>query len=479
MINVISHYKGRIIRLSLIATIGGLLFGYDTAVVSGTVDSLQHFFINRLHLSADGASSVLGFTVSSALIGCIIGSLFSGMINNRLGRKKTMMLAAVFFLISAIGSAMPEMVFGHIGDQTTNFLPAFITYRIIGGIGVGLASMTCPVYIAEIVPPNIRGRLVALNQFAIVLGILISYLANYYISLGATDRWLNLVGWRYMFGVEAIPAILFLFFLLFVPESPYWHLLKNKDQKARKTLFYLSPVEIAEKHMSEIKETLHHTSSKILSYGWPVLIVGFLINAFQQFTGINIVLYYAPDIFKTLGNSFQSALLQTGLIGVVNILFTVVSMYTVDSLGRKALLVIGSSVMSLSLIILGFVFYFHVGGVFPLLMVIIFIAAFAVSWGPVAWVVNSEIFPSKIRNKALAVCIAVQWAFNYIVSSTFPLLNEDAHLTKLFHHGFSFWLYGILTLVSLFFVIFMLPETRKKSLEDIEHLWLRRMKKKK
>lgn len=466
-------FKRRVFRLTLVAALGGLLFGYDTAVVSGTVSSLNHYFVSELNVTHQMKDFILGFLVSSALIGCIMGSMISGVVNNRIGRRKTMMISALLFLLSAVGSAMPEMVISHTGDHGALVLSAFVFYRIAGGVGVGLASMTSPVYIAEIVPADIRGRLVALNQFAIVFGMLISYLANFMIARMGDATWLDALGWRYMFSVEAIPAVLFFVMLLFVPESPYWHLLKGKTEEARKTLYSLMPKPKAETFLKEVHGTLNNKSAKLLSYGWMIIFVGLLINVFQQFTGINIVLYYAPMIFSHLGASAPSQLYQTVFIGVVNMVFTVVSMYTVDRLGRKALLMIGSGVMAVALIALGFSFSLHLGRLLPFEMLLLFIAAFAVSWGPIAWVLNSELFPTKIRNVALAVAISVQWIFNYLVSSTFPIMDKSHYLTAHYHHGFSFWVYGVLTLLSLVFVFFFLPETRKKSLEEIESLWIK------
>ncbi|MFA8299715.1 MAG: D-xylose transporter XylE [Hyphomicrobiales bacterium] len=470
-------FKRRTFRLTLVATLGGLLFGYDTAVVSGTVGSLQHYFIAPLHLSVDSGSSLLGFAVSSALIGCIIGSLLSGIVNNRLGRRRTMLLSAILFLISAIGSAMPEIFFAKIGDASGSFLPNFIVYRIIGGLGVGLASMTSPAYIAEIVPSRVRGKLVALNQFAIIFGILVSYFVNYFIASLGDLAWINSIGWRWMFAVEGVPAILFFILLFFVPESPYWHIQKGFTKKALKTLYSLSPPERAKEHVTEINKSMHHTTSKLLSYGWYVIIIGVIINIAQQLSGINIVLYYAPVIFGNLGDSVQSSLLATAVLGVVNLLFTVVSMYTVDKFGRRVLLIIGSAIMCVSLVVLGLAFSFKSMGFLPLSMLFLYIIGFAISWGPVAWVLNSELFPSKIRNKALSVVIAIQWVFNYLVSSTFPFLNENEYLVRHFNHGFSFWIYGFFTFLALLFAIFMLPETRRKSLEEIEAIWLKRKKK--
>lgn len=299
-----------LLKLTLVATLGGLLFGYDTGVISGTVGSLDSFFVIPKGLSETAASAFKGFLVSSALIGCIIGGIFGGVISKKLGRKKGLILAAVLFLISALGSAMPEMFFSPIGEGDHTLSTVFIVYRIIGGIGVGLASMLSPLYIAEIAPAKSRGRLVSFNQLAIVGGFMVVYFVNYFISkTGGSDEWLNAIGWRWMFASEVIPAGLFLGLLFFVPDTPRSLMLQNKPEKALQVLTKVNGEEEGNKILGEITASMNEKSSgHILSFGWLVIIIGVLISVFQQFVGINVVLYYAPEIFKTISSGTAKAL---------------------------------------------------------------------------------------------------------------------------------------------------------------------------
>ena len=328
--------------LTLVATLGGLLFGYDTAVISGTVGSLDKFFIEPYGLSETAANSMLGRVVSSALIGCIIGGLMGGLVSLKLGRRNGLLLAAVLFLISAIGSAIPEMFLAPIGKGDHTFVTAFVIYRIIGGVGVGLASMLSPMYIAEVAPANIRGKLVSWNQFAIIFGMLVVYFVNYAIALQGDDSWLNAIGWRWMFASEIIPAILFLILLFFVPETPRYLVLRDRPEKALSVLTKINGAETGRKVLEEIKETLVLHSGKLFSYGMLVVVIGILLSAFQQFVGINVVLYYAPEIFKNMGSGTDTALLQTIIVGIINLSFTVLAIVTVDKFGRKPLQIIGA-----------------------------------------------------------------------------------------------------------------------------------------
>jgi len=306
-----------IIAITIVATLGGLLFGYDTAVISGTVGSLDAFFIQPMGLSETAANSQLGFIVSSALIGCIIGGISGGLVSLKLGRKNGLILAAILFFISAMGSAFPEMFFRSFGKGDYTFYWHFIIYRIIGGIGVGLASMLSPMYIAEISPANSRGKLVSFNQFAIIFGMLIVYFVNYAIARQGDDTWLNQIGWRWMFGSEMIPAGLFLVLLFFVPETPRYMALKGQDKKALQVLQKINGPELGAKVLADIKSTLATTSGKLFSFGFFIVVVGILLSAFQQFVGINVVLYYAPEIFKNMGSGTDTALLQTIIVGII------------------------------------------------------------------------------------------------------------------------------------------------------------------
>lgn len=457
--------------LTLVATLGGLLFGYDTAVISGTVGSLEKFFIEPFGLSEAAANSRLGFVVSSALIGCIIGGISGGIISLKLGRKKGLVLAASLFLISAIGSAMPEMFIRPIGQGDHTFIYIFVVYRVIGGIGVGLASMLSPMYIAEIAPAGIRGKLVSWNQFAIIFGMLIVYFVNYFIARQGDDNWLNEIGWRYMFASETIPASLFLIFLFFVPETPRYLVLRSNQEKALHVLQKVNGVEMGNKILDEIKATISTKSGKLFSFGFLIILIGIALSAFQQFVGINVVLYYAPEIFKNMGSGTDTALLQTIIVGGINLSFTVLAIFTVDKFGRKPLQIIGALGMAIFMFALGFAFFFQKLGIGALIFMLGYVACFAMSWGPVTWVLLAEIFPNQIRGRAMAVAVAAQWISNYIISWTFPMMDKSSFLIEKFNHGFAYWIYGVMGILAAWFMWKVVPETKNKTLEEMEQLW--------
>lgn len=449
-----------VVGVTLIATLGGLLFGYDTAVISGAEKSVQAYLIDSQGLS----TWVHGATISSALIGCIIGGLLSGIFASGIGRKKTLILASILFFLSALGSAYPENLFFTSGEPTMGLLYIFNFYRVIGGIGVGLASAVVPIYIGEIAPANIRGRLVSLNQFAIIFGMLVVYFVNWGIASGQSIEWINEIGWRRMFLSEAIPAGLFGFLLLFAPETPRYLTLKNKEGDALKILSKINGQERANKILLEIKSTLKHHSGKILSYGKKVIVIGLLLSIFQQFVGINVALYYAPRIFESMGAAKDASLMQTVVMGLINVVFTVVAIMTVDKWGRKPLLMVGSIGMAIGMFAIGALSYFEVIGISTLIFIIIYTASFMMSWGPITWVLISEIFPNKIRGKAVAIAVAAQWGANYFISSTYPAMME-------FSGAFTYSFYGLMSVISFFFVWKMIPETKGKTLEEMEELW--------
>jgi len=460
-----------LLKLTIVATLGGLLFGYDTAVISGTVSSLESFFVLPFGLGETAANARLGFVVSSALIGCIIGGVSGGLISRKLGRKNGLILAAILFLFSAIGSSMPEMFIKPIGEGDHTFIYIFIVYRIIGGIGVGLASMLSPLYIAEIAPAKNRGKLVSMNQFAIIFGMLIVYFVNYYIARQGDDTWLNTVGWRWMFASETIPAILFLVMLFFVPDTPRSLVLKSQPEKALDVLIKVNGVEEAKKILTDIQNTVVSHSGKLFSFGMTVIVIGVLLSVFQQFVGINVVLYYAPEIFKSMGSGTDTALMQTIIVGAVNLVFTVLAIMTVDKFGRKPLMIIGALGMAISMFALGTTFFMESVGIGALVFMLLYVASFAMSWGPVAWVLLSEIFPNKIRGRALAVAVAAQWISNYLVSWTFPMMDKNSYLLEKFNHGFAYWIYGVMGMIAMWFVWRFVPETKGKTLEELEDLW--------
>ena len=463
-----------IIGLTLIATLGGLLFGYDTAVISGTVGSLEKFFIEPYGLPETVANSMLGRVVSSALVGCVIGGLLGGFVSLKLGRRNGLILSALLFLFSAIGSSMPEMFFAPLGEGDHTFVNHFILYRIIGGIGVGMASMLSPMYIAEIAPASIRGRLVSLNQFAIILGILLVYFVNYSISLQGDDSWLHDIGWRWMFASEVIPAGLFLVFLFFVPETPRYLVIRNNPEKALAVLTRINGPETAKRVLDEIKDTIVQKSGRLFSYGVLIIVIGIFMAVFQQFVGINVVLYYAPEIFRNMGAETDEALLQTVVVGIINMLFTILAIFTVDKFGRKPLQIVGALGMAFFMFALGLSFYFQKVGFGSLVFMLGYVACFAMSWGPVTWVLLSEIFPNRIRGRAMALAVAVLWISNYLVSWTFPMMDKSTFLISLFNHGFSYWIYGFMAILAALFMWKFVPETKGTTLEEMEKIWIRK-----
>jgi SP family xylose:H+ symportor-like MFS transporter len=453
-----------IFGITLVATLGGLLFGYDTAVISGAVDSLKVVFHLDEATFGSMATFYHGATVSSALIGCILGSAVSGLFAEHLGRKNSLLVAAVMFFISALGAAYPEFFFFTKGEGSVDVLIAFNIYRIIGGIGVGLASAICPMYIAEIAPADIRGKLVSWNQFAIIFGMLIVYFVNYFITKGEPQQWIDSEGWRYMFASNAVPAAIFGLLLFFVPETPRHLALIGQEKKALHILGKINGTNKAKEILAEIKESAHETVEKVLAYGWKVLVIGILLSVFQQAVGINVVLYYAPTIFKGLGFGNDAAMYQTVIMGFINIIFTLVAIFTVDKFGRKPLLIIGSIGMAIGMFAIGLLAYMQIIGVSTLVFIVIYSASFMMSWGPICWVLISEIFPNTIRGKAIAIAVAAQWISNFIVSATFPSLEA-------FSITFTYVLYGVMSVLSAIFVWKMVPETKGKTLEDMSKLW--------
>ena len=456
------HGKNKfyVFGLTFVATLGGLLFGYDTAVISGAEKSIQAFLITSQGLS----TFIHGATTSSALIGCIIGGALSGLLASRFGRKRSLMVAAFLFFISALGSGFPEFLFFNQGEASIGLLVMFNFYRIIGGIGVGMASAICPMYIGEIAPANIRGRLVSLNQFAIIFGMLVVYFVNWGIANGQTLEWINTVGWRWMFLSEALPAGLFGMLLFFVPETPRYLSLRNKNDQALKILTRINGTQKANEILSDIKNTIEHHSGKLFSYGKVVILIGVLLSVFQQFVGINVALYYAPRIFESMGAAKDASMMQTVVMGMVNVIFTVVAILTVDRWGRKPLLIVGSIGMAIGMFAISALAFLQIIGISTLIFIIIYTASFMMSWGPICWVLIAEIFPNRIRGRAVAVAVVAQWTANYLISSTYPAMME-------FSSGMTYGFYGLMSVLSAIFVWKMIPETKGKTLEEMERLW--------
>jgi len=447
-----SAAKGSILyvaALSAAAALGGLLFGYDTAVISGAIGFMRVKFAM--------SSMMTGWAASSALVGCIIGAMFAGFLSDRFGRKKMMLLSAVFFFVSAVWSGIP---FG---------LLDFVVARILGGLGVGAASMLSPMYIAEIAPAKIRGRLVSINQFAIISGMLVVYFVNAMIAGAADEAWNIDYGWRWMFISEALPAALFFVALLLVPESPRWLIEAGRGDAALAILTRIGGCVHAEREFGQIKAVIDSESAALGQLFLPgmriALLIGVGLAIFQQITGINVVLYYAPEIFKSAGLASTSAISDTVIVGAVNLIFTLVAIAIVDKLGRKPLLLIACAGMGVSLYLLGRAFrleQFEGRGV--LIYVLTYVASFAVAMGPVVWVVISEIFPTKIRGRAISVATVCLWVACYLVSQFFPYMLETLK-------GTTFWVYAAVCAAAFVFIALAVPETKGKTLEEIEKSW--------
>ena len=470
--SAVSTPNGALVHgLTLIAALGGLLFGYDTAVISGAVAAIDANFIIPRGLPETAAGTLSGWTVSCALLGCAIGAIVAGPLSQRLGRKGGLLVAAVLFVVSAVGSAYPEIGLGAVGSLGTQALTPFIIYRIIGGIGIGIASMLSPLYIAEIAPPAQRGRLVTYQQIAIVSGMSLVYFVNWAIAAQGDDAWVLATGWRYMLLSGAIPAALFLLLLLLVPETPRWLVMKGRKEEAHGVLLRLSSEDEARQALADIEGSFSHVSGKMLAFGGLVIFVGVMLSVFQQFVGINAVLYYAPLMFQNMGASTSAALLQTVVVGAANVLFTVVAIVTVDKWGRKPLLIAGALVMAVAMIWLGCLFNARTVGLGALVAVVLYIAGFAFSWGPVTWVLLAEMFPNSIKGKGLGIAVAAQWLANLVVSASFKVLDGSSALNALFNHGFAYWIYGLMSVLAALFVWRYVPETKGKSLEAIQDLW--------
>lgn len=446
-----------LVGVCLAAALGGLLFGYDTGVVNGSLDFVQKKF--------DLSDTMTGFAAASALVGCIFGAAFAGTLSDRLGRKKVLVLSAVMFLVSAIGTAIPRDIF------------QFIVFRFIGGLGVGAASITSPMYIAEISPARIRGRMVSVNQFAIVSGMLLVYFVNYFIAIRGDETWNTEAGWRWMFGSESLPAVLFLLLTLLIPESPRWLTKNSKKDRALAILSRVDGSEYAREEMVAIEETIEHESGSLAQLFHPgmrlVLVIGVVLAVLQQVTGINVFLYFGSDVFGKLGGeTINAALLEQIIVGATNLIFTVIAIWAVDKLGRKPLMIIGSVGMGISLFAMGLAGVFQAKGLWLLFFVLGYIACFALSVGPVVWVILSEIFPTKIRGRAMGIATICLWSANAVVTLTYKMMNGNKFLVDVFHHGFPFFIYGSMCIVLILFMWRFVPETKGKSLEEIERMWL-------
>lgn len=444
-----------LLLISLVSAMGGLLFGYDWVVIGGAKIFYEPFF------GLEGSAALRGWAMSSALTGCLAGALLAGTWSDRYGRKMMLIIASILFTVSAYGTgAVDSFVW-------------FIVYRIIGGFGIGIASNISPIYIAEVSPASVRGKFVSLNQLTIVLGILLAQIANWQIgslfssgtealSAESIDR-----AWRWMFWMELIPAGLFFLLSFVIPESPRWLAVNGKEEQARKVFARIKGESYAQKAINEIR-TLDDTGAKadwrsLLHPGMrKVLIIGIVLAVFQQWCGINVIFNYAHEIFSAAGYAVSDVLMNIVVTGVTNVLFTLVAIYTVDRWGRRALMFVGSAGLALLYLILGTCYFTGVSGWPMLLLVVLAIACYAMSLAPVVWVVLSEIFPNKVRGAAMAVATFFLWTACFLLTYTFPLLNEWLGAAG------TFWIYGGICIAGFLFIRSQLPETKGKSLEEIE-----------
>lgn len=441
--------------ICLIAALGGLLFGYDTAVINGAIGFLEtHFSLTP---------ALKGWASSSALLGCVLGVTFAGAFSDRLGRKKTLVLAGVLFLVSSIGTALPQT------------LTQLVVFRILAGVAVGIASLASPMYIAEVAPAAWRGRMVSVNQFAIVSGMLIIYFVNYAIARAGNPDWQVSTSWRWMFASGIVPSGLFLGLLLFAPESPRWLIAQQRDAEARAVLERIGGTGWAAQEAAAVRATVAQESGRVAGLFEPglrrVLVIGIALAVLQQVTGINVFLYFGAEIFKRLGERVDAALLQQVVVGAANLLFTIVAIWTVDRLGRRPLMLVGAAGMGACLVAMGVAAQTGQVAGWMLLWILGYIACFALSVGPVTWVLLSEIFPTRIRGRALSLATFCLWGANFVVSQTFPMMDQHPGLVARFNHAFPFYVYGGFCVVLLLLVWRWVPETKGRSLEQIEQGW--------
>lgn len=442
---------GFVTLVSIVAAVGGLLFGYDTSVISGAISFMQ----SKFALS----NAMQGWVVSCLLIGAIVGAGLAGTLSDRLGRKKLLVAAGLLFTIGSIISAVAPTI------------ALFVVARIIGGVGIGVSSTLVPLYIAEIAPSKHRGRLVSLNQLAVVIGIFAIYFVNRAIVNAGDHAWDVDYSWRWMFGCGVIPGALFVLLLFFVPESPRWLQKQGHEDKSFKILEKINGTERARKELEDVKSSLKKESSASLRVlfqpGFRIaLLIGVVLAILQQVTGINAIMYYAPEIFKKVGVGTNASLTETIIVGLVNLIFTIVSLWVIDKAGRKTLLVIGSAIMTISLAVVGFEFHTaHPNGTLVLIFILLFVAAFAISFGPVVWLVMAEIFPTNIRGRATAIASVALWLADFIVSQFFPILLGKSG------PSITFYCFAVLGAFAFIFSITVVRETKGKTLEEIELDW--------
>src|SRR6266481_2620888 len=454
-----SYDLGYVWLISIVAAMGGLLFGWDWVVIGGAKPFFQRYF----QLTSEAQ---IGWANSCALIGCLVGALAAGALSDKLGRKRLLIVSALLFAVTSLGNALA----GNFG--------VFIAWRILGGVAIGLASNLSPMYIAEIAPAQLRGRLVAINQLTVVIGILLAQYINWFLvrnlPQGATDEfirssWFGQQGWRWMFGLTAAPALLFFIGMWLVPESPRWLAKNGNPDRARAILARIGDENYADAAIADIKSTLAQEEvqrvrfSDLLQPGMrKVLVLGIVLAVFQQWCGINVIFNYAEEIFRAAGYDISTVLQKIAWTGSVNLAFTFVALGVVDKAGRRPLMLLGSAGLAVIYIAIGFCYSGGVKGLPMLLLVLAAIGCYAMSLAPVAWVVISEIFPNRIRGAAMAVAVSSLWIACFILTDTFPILNATLGSAK------TFWLYAAICVAGFIFIKLKLPETRGKSLEQIE-----------
>ena len=445
-----------LLLISIVSAMGGLLFGYDWVVIGGAKPFYESFF------NIAGSPVMQGWMMGSAILGCLLGVMVSGSLSDRYGRKSLLIVSAAVFIVASIGTG------------AANSISWFIFYRILGGIGIGIASTLSPMYIAEISPAEVRGRFVSINQLTIVLGILAAQTVNWLIADPVTvgenilASWNGQMGWRWMFWACAAPAALFFVMVFFIPESPRWLATRLCHERAETILSRIGGNDYARSELDEIKSTIQQVRQKVnfrmLFEGRTpkILLIGVVIAALQQWCGINVIFNYAQEIFAAAGYGVSDILFNIVVTGVTNVIFTFAGMYAVDRIGRRALLLFGAAGLACIYAILGACYYFQATGIAVLCLVVAAIACYAMTLAPIVWVVISEIFPNRIRGMAMAVATFSLWTACFVLTYTFPLLN-----TGLGSYG-TFWLYGFICVFGLIFIRKTLPETKGKSLEEIE-----------
>jgi sugar porter (SP) family MFS transporter len=449
-----------IYAISAVAALGGLLFGYDWVVIGGAKPFYEEFF----HL-IDPAQQ--GWAMSCALVGCLVGALVSGGLSDRFGRKRLLIAAGLVFAISSIGTALAAS------------FAAFVPWRILGGFAIGMASSLSPMYIAEVAPAQYRGKLVSLNQLTIVVGILLAQVVNWLIakpvlpdatSLQILQSWNGQVGWRWMFGVTAIPSLLFFISMFLLPESPRWLAKKGAHERAQRVLSRIGGESYGEQALREIEATVEDAGGVDLRILFDrrmlrVLSLGIGLAVLQQWCGINVIFNYAEEVFSAAGYTVSDILFNIVVTGTVNLIFTFVAIAFVDRYGRRILMLIGSAGLAIIYSCLGAFYYVHSRGAHMLVLVVAAIGCYAMSLAPVTWVVISEIFPNRIRGAAMSIAVTALWVASFILTYTFPLFNHSLGAAK------TFWIYAVICVVGFFFIKARLPETKGKTLEQIEASW--------